>query len=71
MMTYNDNSHHAKLGNQGEPGICVGFADEHSVSNYHVLKRKMKKFLIKDITFLSESHGEWNEVETPTLISVS
>ena len=50
--TYRDNTHQAKLANQGTPGIWVGYAKGHLTSKYQVFNPKTKKIILtQDVTF--------------------
>ena len=66
ITTYRYNTHQAKLANQVTPGIWVGYAKGHPTGTYQVFKPKTKKIiLIRDVTFLQESYGEYSEFEKP------
>ena len=68
IATYHDNSHCAKLANQGIPGIWVGFAEDHPVGIYCIYNTKTTRIsLTKDVTFLNNSYGEWSKIEKPVL----
>ena len=62
--TYTDNSHLAKLAEWGTPGIWVGFAESHQVGTYSMYNPKTKKIiLIKDVTFLKKSYGDYDKIK--------
>ena len=62
ITTYRDNTHQAKLMNQGTPGIWVGYAEDHPTSMYQVFSPKIKKFVLaSDVTFLQKSYGEYSK----------
>ena len=53
ITTYRDNTHWAKLANQGTPGIWVGYAEVHPTGTYWGFNPKTKKIILNwDVTFL-------------------
>ena len=70
--SYRDNTHQAKLANQGTPGIWVGYAEGHPTGTYQAFNPKTKKItLTRDVTFLQKSHGKYSKVEKPVLVTMS
>ena len=72
IATYRDNTHQAKLANQGNPSILVGYAEGHPTGTYQVFNPKTKQVILtRDMTFLQKSYGECSKVEKPALVSMS
>ena len=72
IAIYRDNTHQAKLANQGTPGIWVSYAGGHPTGTYWVFNPKTKKItLTSDVTFLQMSHGEYSKLEKPILVAIS
>ena len=42
--TLMDNTHQAKLANQGSPGIWVGYTKNHPTSTYQIFNPKTKNY---------------------------
>ena len=46
ITIYRDNTHKAKLANQGTPGIWVGYAEDNPTGTYWVSKLNTKKIIL-------------------------
>ena len=72
ITTYRNNTHWAKLANQGKPYIWVDYAEGHCTSAYWVFNPKTKKITsTRDVTFLQKSYGEYSKGEKPVLVTIS
>ena len=46
IATFKDNTHRAKLANQGTPGIWVGYAENHPTGTYRIFNPKTKRIIL-------------------------
>ena len=61
--TFKDNTHQAKLANQGTPGIWVGYAKNHPTGTYWIFNPKTKRIILtRDVTFPKKSYGAYNKL---------
>ena len=72
IFTYKDNTHWAKLYNQGTPDIWVGYAEGNPTGSYWIFQPQDKKYYFaQDVTFLQKSYNEYSKVEKPILVTTS
>ena len=72
ITTFKDNTHQAKLANQGSLGIWVGYAENHPPGTYRNFNPKTKRIILtRDVTFLQKSYGEYSKVEKPVVLNMS
>ena len=72
IATFKDNTHWAKLANEGTPSIWVGYAKCLSTSTYQIFNLKTKKIVLtQDVTFLQKSYSEYTKVENPAVLIMS
>jgi len=72
IATFKDNTHRAKLANQGTPGIWVGFANNHPTGTHRIFNPKTKRIILTgDVAFLNKSYGEFYKVEKPVILTTS
>ena len=69
IATFKDNTHFAKLANQGTPGILLGYDENHPAGTYRIFNPKTKHIILtRDVTFLKQSYGEYSKVEKPVIL---
>ena len=72
IATFKDNTHWAKLANQGTPSIWVVYAKNHPTGTNWIFNPKMKRIILTlDVTFLQKSYGEYSKVEKPVVLNTS
>ena len=72
IATFKDNTHFAKLANQGTPGILLGYDENHPAGTYRIFNPKTKHIILtRDVTFLKQSYGEYSKVEKPLILHTS
>ena len=72
IATFKDNSHQAKLANQGTPRIWVGYTKNHPTGTYWIFNPKTKQIILtQDVTFLRKSYSEYSKVEKPLVLNTS
>ena len=64
IITFKDNTHWAKLANQGTPRIWVGY-------DWVFNPKTKKNILTRDMTFLHNLYSEYSKVEKPAVLTVS
>ena len=61
--TFKDNTHWAKLANQGTPCIWVGYTENHPTGTHRIFNPKTKRIILtRDVTFLKKSYGAYNKL---------
>ena len=68
IATYRENTHWAKLANQGTPGIWVGYTVIPLVHTGFLTQDK-KIILTWEVTFLQQSYSEYTKVEKPVFLT--
>ena len=72
INTYRDNTHQAKLANQGIFDMWVGYAEGHPTGTYWVFDPMTKKIILtQDVTFLQKSYSEYIMVEEFVLVTMN